>query len=87
MVGWRSCGATARLPSPSVSSSTPLSRACAHKWIDLSERDYGVAVLNDCKALTPGKLPLVAVRSRIEGLFDNLACLFECPYQAILPAR
>src|SRR5919199_4745874 len=30
---------------------------------------------------------LVAVRSRVEGLFDNLARLFECPYQAILPAR
>lgn len=22
---------------------------CAHKWVDISERDYGVAVLNDCK--------------------------------------
>ena len=22
---------------------------CAHKWIDLSENDYGVAVVNDCK--------------------------------------
>lgn len=22
---------------------------CAHKWIDLSERDYGVALLNNCK--------------------------------------
>ncbi|MBQ0105541.1 MAG: alpha-mannosidase, partial [Armatimonadetes bacterium] len=22
---------------------------CAHKWIDLSERNYGVALLNDCK--------------------------------------
>ena len=22
---------------------------CAHKWIDLSEGDYGVALLNDCK--------------------------------------
>jgi len=22
---------------------------CAHKWIDLGERDYGVAILNDCK--------------------------------------
>ena len=22
---------------------------CAHKWADLSERDYGVALLNDCK--------------------------------------
>jgi alpha-mannosidase len=22
---------------------------CAHKWVDLSQRDYGVALLNDCK--------------------------------------
>ncbi len=22
---------------------------CAHKWVDLSEQDYGVALLNDCK--------------------------------------
>lgn len=22
---------------------------CAHKWVDLSERDYGVSLLNDCK--------------------------------------
>ncbi len=22
---------------------------CAHKWVDLSDRDYGVALLNDCK--------------------------------------
>jgi alpha-mannosidase len=22
---------------------------CAHQWVDLSERDYGVALLNDCK--------------------------------------
>lgn len=22
---------------------------CAHKWIDMSQRDYGVALLNDCK--------------------------------------
>ncbi len=22
---------------------------CAHRWIDLSERDYGVSLLNDCK--------------------------------------
>ncbi|MFH1742920.1 MAG: glycoside hydrolase family 38 C-terminal domain-containing protein, partial [bacterium] len=22
---------------------------CAHKWIDISQRDYGVALLNDCK--------------------------------------
>ncbi len=22
---------------------------CAHKWIDLSEGDYGVSLLNDCK--------------------------------------
>lgn len=22
---------------------------CAHKWVDISERDYGVALLNDCK--------------------------------------
>ena len=22
---------------------------CAHKWVDLSESDYGVALLNDCK--------------------------------------
>lgn len=22
---------------------------CAHKWVDMSERNYGVAVLNDCK--------------------------------------
>jgi alpha-mannosidase len=22
---------------------------CAHKWVDLSEGDYGVSVLNDCK--------------------------------------
>jgi hypothetical protein len=28
-----------------------------------------------------------SVRSRVEGLFDNLARLFECPLQAILPAR
>ena len=24
-------------------------RACAHKWVDISEGDYGVALLNDCK--------------------------------------
>lgn len=23
--------------------------ACAHKWVDLSERNYGVSLLNDCK--------------------------------------
>ncbi len=22
---------------------------CAHKWVDISQRDYGVALLNDCK--------------------------------------
>ena len=22
---------------------------CAHKWVDLSEGDYGVSLLNDCK--------------------------------------
>ncbi len=22
---------------------------CAHKWVDLSQRDYGVALMNDCK--------------------------------------
>ncbi|SHE41180.1 alpha-mannosidase [Caldanaerobius fijiensis DSM 17918] len=22
---------------------------CAHKWVDMSQRDYGVALLNDCK--------------------------------------
>ena len=22
---------------------------CAHKWADLSERDYGVSIINDCK--------------------------------------
>ncbi|MPQ44494.1 alpha-mannosidase [Clostridium tarantellae] len=22
---------------------------CAHKWVDLSQRDYGIALLNDCK--------------------------------------
>ncbi len=22
---------------------------CAHKWVDLSQRDYGVALINDCK--------------------------------------
>jgi hypothetical protein len=28
-----------------------------------------------------------SVRSRVEGIFDNLARLFECPLQALLPAR
>ena len=32
---------------------TPADRAkfeiCAHKWLDLSDQDYGVALLNDCK--------------------------------------
>jgi alpha-mannosidase len=38
----------------------------AHKWIDLSRRDYGVALLNDCKYghnLRNGQLDLALLRS------------------------
>jgi alpha-mannosidase len=39
---------------------------CAHKWVDLSERGYGVALLNDCKyghALRGSTLDLNLLRS------------------------
>ncbi|MBX3177973.1 MAG: alpha-mannosidase [Candidatus Hydrogenedentes bacterium] len=40
--------------------------ACAHKWVDLSEGDYGVALLNDCKYgydTLDGMLSLTLLRS------------------------
>ena len=42
------------------------SEVAAHKWVDLSRRDYGVALLNDCKYgynLRDGELNLALLRS------------------------
>ncbi|HHU78029.1 MAG TPA: alpha-mannosidase [Clostridiales bacterium] len=42
---------------------------CAHKWADLSEGDYGVSLLNDCKyghAIHDGKMAISLVKSGIE---------------------
>jgi alpha-mannosidase len=39
---------------------------CAHKWIDLSQPDYGVALLNDCKyghSVNDGRVELNLLRS------------------------
>lgn len=41
---------------------------CGHKWADLSENGYGVALLNDCKygyGITEGKMTLSLVKSGI----------------------
>jgi alpha-mannosidase len=40
--------------------------ACAHKWVDMSEGNYGVALLNDCKYgydTLDGKVSLTLLRS------------------------
>ena len=41
---------------------------CGHKWADLSETGYGVALMNDCKygyGITEGKMTLSLVKSGI----------------------
>ena len=41
---------------------------CAHKWADISENGYGVAILNDCKyghSVREGKMTLSLVKSGI----------------------
>ncbi len=41
---------------------------CGHKWADLSEGNYGVALLNDCKygyGITEGKMTLSLIKSGI----------------------
>ncbi len=41
---------------------------CAHKWVDVSERDYGVALLNDCKygyRAKNGMLSMNILRSQV----------------------
>jgi alpha-mannosidase len=42
---------------------------CAHKWADLSEDDYGVSLLNDCKYghdIKDGNMRLTLIKSGIE---------------------
>ena len=42
---------------------------CAHKWADLSEGGYGVAILNDCKyghSIHEGKMALTLLKSGIQ---------------------
>lgn len=41
---------------------------CMHKWVDLSEGDYGVSILNDCKYgcnVTDGKIGITLLRGPI----------------------
>jgi len=41
---------------------------CMHKWVDLSEGDYGVSILNDCKYgcnVTDGKISVTLLRGPI----------------------
>lgn len=41
---------------------------CGHKWADLSENGYGVALLNDCKygyGITEGKMTLSLIKSGV----------------------
>lgn len=43
--------------------------SCAHKWVDVSEGGYGVAVLNDCKyghSVHQGEIGLTLIKSGIE---------------------
>lgn len=43
--------------------------SCAHKWADLSEGNYGVSILNDCKyghSIREGCLELTLIKSGIE---------------------
>jgi len=47
---------------------------CAHKWIDMSERNYGVALLNDCKYGYRAKNGVISVnllRSQIYPCADQ----------------
>lgn len=42
---------------------------CGHKWADLSESGYGVALMNDCKygyGITEGKMTLSLIKSGIQ---------------------
>ena len=42
---------------------------CAHKWADISQGDYGLSILNDCKyghAIRNGKISLTLIKSGIE---------------------
>ena len=42
---------------------------CAHKWADISQGDYGLSILNDCKyghAIRGGKVALTLIKSGIE---------------------
>lgn len=61
--------------------------ACAHKWIDVSEGDYGVAVLNDCKYgydTLDGQVSLTLMRS--PRCPDELADIGEHEFTyALLP--
>ena len=41
---------------------------CGHKWADLSEGDYGVSLMNDCKygyGITEGKMTLSLIKSGV----------------------
>lgn len=43
--------------------------SCGHKWADVSEGDYGVSVLNDCKyghSVHKGEIALTLIKSGIE---------------------
>ncbi|MFV0400554.1 MAG: alpha-mannosidase [Oscillospiraceae bacterium] len=43
--------------------------SCAHKWVDVSEADYGVSLLNDCKyghSINRGDIALTLIKSGIE---------------------
>ena len=43
--------------------------ACAHKWADLSQSDFGVSLLNDCKYgydILDGKMRITLLRSPLE---------------------
>lgn len=42
---------------------------CAHKWLDVSEDDYGVSILNDCKygcSVKNGVIGLSMLKSAID---------------------
>lgn len=47
---------------------------CAHKWIDVSEHEYGVALLNDCKygfRAKNGKISINLLRSQMHPCIDQ----------------
>jgi alpha-mannosidase len=44
---------------------------CAHRWMDISEEDYGVAVLNDCKYGYDAKEKLMRLTLIKSGIFPN----------------